>query len=94
VRVEDVESIHAADHYIELRTERETHLIRDSLSAIAQHLDPKRFVRIHRSTLVNVDRVKELRPAFHGEFDVLLASRRVVFCSRTYARALTRALSA
>jgi len=92
VRVEDVESIEAADHYVELRTATAAHLMREPLSAIEQRLDPLRFVRIHRSTIVNVDCVKELRAAFHGEFAVLLASGRRVQCSRTYAATLTRLL--
>jgi two-component system LytT family response regulator len=92
VRVEDVESIESADHYVELRTTLGAHLLRESLTAIERKLDRSRFVRIHRSTIVNVDRVTELRPAFHGEFDVLLASGRRLRCSRTYAADLTRLL--
>ena len=93
VRTEDVESIESADHYVELRTARGTHLVRESLSTIEKRLDPEAFVRIHRSTIVNVARIAELRPLFHGEFSVLLASGRAVRCSRTCAAALTRALS-
>ena len=92
VRAEDVESIESADHYVELRTKADAHLLRESLSAIERRLDPSRFARIHRSTIVNVDRIKELRPAFHGEFVVVLASGREVHCSRTYAGALARLL--
>jgi two-component system, LytTR family, response regulator len=92
VRAEDVESIEAADHYVELRTAAAAHLLREPLSAIERRLDPARFVRIHRGTIVNVDRIKELRPAFHGEFAVLLASGRTVHCSRTYAADLARRL--
>jgi len=92
VRVEDVESIEAADHYVELRTKTGAHLLRESMTTIERRLDPSRFVRIHRSTIVNVDRVRELQPAFHGEFDVVLMSGRSVRCSRTYAAALTRQL--
>jgi two-component system LytT family response regulator len=92
VRAEDVESIEAADHYVELRTRTEAHLLRESLTAIERRLDPSRFVRVHRSTIVNVDRIRELRPAFHGEYAVMLASGREVRCSRTYAAGLTRRL--
>ncbi len=88
VRVEDVESIDAADHYVELRTGRDVHLIRDALTAIERRLDRSRFARIHRSTIVNVDRITELLPACHGELTVVLASGRNVSCSRTYSRAL------
>ena len=92
VRADDVETIEAAGHYVELRTAAGTHLVRDSLSAIERRLDPARFVRVHRSTVVNVDKVAELRPAFHGEFEVVMTSGRRLHCSRTYAADLTRVM--
>ena len=92
VRAEDVESLEAAGHYVELRTAGGTHLVRDAIAAIERRLDPARFVRIHRSTIVNVDKVVELRPVFHGEFEVVLARGRRLRCSRTYAAELTRIL--
>jgi two-component system LytT family response regulator len=92
VRADDVESLEAAGHYVELRTATGAHLVRDSMAAIERRLDPARFVRIHRSAIVNVDKVKELRPAFHGEFDVVVAGGRRLRCSRTYAAELTRVL--
>jgi len=92
VRADDVETIEAAGHYVELRTGAGTHLVRDSLSAIERRLDPARFVRVHRSTIVNVDKIVELRPAFHGEFEVAMTSGRRLRCSRTYAADLTRVM--
>ena len=92
VRADDVETIEAAGHYVELRTGAGTHLVRDSLSAIERRLDPARFVRVHRSTIVNVDKVAELRPTFHGEFEVAMTSGRRLRCSRTYAADLTRVM--
>lgn len=85
VRAEDVESIDAADHYVELRTASGTHLLRETLSSIEQRLDPTAFVRIHRSMIVNVTAVRELRVRPHGEAIVVLASGRAERCSRTYA---------
>jgi two-component system LytT family response regulator len=92
VRVDDVESLEAAGHYVEVRTATGAHLVRDSMAALERRLDPARFVRIHRSTIVNVDKVKELRPAFHGEYEVVLAAGRRLRCSRTYAAELTRVM--
>ena len=89
VRVEDIESIEAAGHYLELHTGSATHLLRESLGALEPRLDPARFVRIHRSSIVNVDHVRELQPAVHGEFVVTLQSGRRLNCSRTYAETLT-----
>jgi two-component system, LytTR family, response regulator len=93
VRTEEVESIHAAGHYLELHTAASTHLIRESIASLETRLDPARFARIHRSTIVNLDSVRELRPAFHGEFVVILHNGRRLRCSRTYAEALTKAMS-
>ena len=92
VRVEDVEAIESADHYVELRTAGRAHLIRESLSAIERRIDPSRFLRIHRSTVVNVDRITELKSGLHGEFVVVLASGRRLRCSRTYAATVLRCL--
>jgi two-component system, LytTR family, response regulator len=89
VRVEEIDSIHAAGHYLELQTATATHLIRESMTDLEARLDPARFVRIHRSMIVNVDRIRELQPTFHGEFIVLLHSGRRLRCSRTYAEKLT-----
>ena len=92
VRVEDIEAIEADGHYLDVHTASATHLIRESLSALEPRLDPARFVRIHRSSIVNIDHVRELQPAFHGEFAVILRSGRRLNCSRTYAEMLTRRL--
>jgi two-component system LytT family response regulator len=89
----DVEAIEAADHYVELRTAAGTHLLREPISTIERRLDPATFVRIHRSTIVNVARVRELRSRLHGDAIVVMASGRRVRCSRTYAAALKQALA-
>jgi two-component system LytT family response regulator len=93
VRAVDVESLESAGHYVELRTATGTHLVRDTMAAVERRLDPARFVRIHRSGIVNIDKVKELRPAFHGDFEVILVGGRRLRCSRTYAAELTRAMA-
>ena len=96
VRVDDVESLEAAGHYVEIRTAGAAHLIRDTIAAVEARLDAARFVRIHRSTIVNVDKVAELRPAFHGEFEVVLIRRAPAalqpdLCGRADPRAAVRA---
>ena len=62
----------------------ETHLIRETMNALEQRLDSHRFLRIHRSTIANADRIKELRPWFHGEYIVLLKDGTELTLSRTY----------
>ena len=66
--------------------------MREPLSEIAQRVNPSTFVRIHRSTIVNIDHIRELQPAGYGEFTVVLTSGRRVRCSRTYAAGLTALL--
>jgi two-component system LytT family response regulator len=93
VRVEDIDYIEVAGHYLELHTgATTTHLVRDTIGSMEGRLDSSRFVRIHRSVMVNVDRIRELRPAFHGEFVVSLHTGQQLRCSRTYAERLTKAM--
>jgi two-component system, LytTR family, response regulator len=68
-----VDWIEAADDYVELHAGSETHLVRERLSELEARLDPQQFVRIHRSTIVNIDRVCELEPLFRGDSIVVLA---------------------
>jgi two-component system LytT family response regulator len=92
VPVEEIGWIEAADHYVSLHAGRATHLIRETISGLAARLDRERFVRVHRGALVNIDAIKELRPAFHGEFDVELKDGTRLRASRTYAQALSARL--
>lgn len=84
VRQEDIDWMEAADNYVNLHVGTETHLIRETMNALEQRLDSHRFLRIHRSTIVNADRIKELRPWFHGEYVVLLKDGTELTLSRTY----------
>jgi two-component system LytT family response regulator len=93
VRAEEVESIDSADHYVELRTADSVHLVRESLSSLERRLDPATFVRIHRSTIVNIAHVAELHGSLHGEAIVVLTSGGRLRCSRTYAAYLKRTLA-
>jgi two-component system LytT family response regulator len=93
VPVEAIDWIESAGHYVTLHCGRETHLIRDTMTALEGRLDPDRFLRVHRSTFVNVDRIRELQPSFHGEFVVMLRDGTRLQCSRTYARRIGRILT-
>jgi two-component system, LytTR family, response regulator len=84
VRQEDIDWMEAADNYVNLHAGTGTHLIRETMNALEQRLDAHRFLRIHRSTIVNADRIKELRPWFHGEYIVLLKDGTELTLSRTY----------
>jgi len=67
-----VDWIEAADDYVELHVGGDSHLVRDRISALEQRLDPALFVRIHRSTIVNIERVREMEPLFRGDCIVTL----------------------
>lgn len=73
LRLLDVDWIEAAANYVRLHVRKESFLFRASLAGFEQRLDPKQFVRIHRSTIVNIDRIAELHPSFNREQIVILA---------------------
>jgi two-component system LytT family response regulator len=68
----DIDWIDAAGDYVRLHVGKVTHMARKSMGEMLALLDPSQFLRIHRSTIVNIDRVKELQPYFHGEYIVVL----------------------
>lgn len=84
VRVEDIDWIQGAGVYVKLHTSERTHLYRSSLTALEKTLDPGVFQRIHRSTIVNIDRIQELRPEAHGDCRVLLKDGTELRLSRSY----------
>lgn len=94
VRTETIDWIEAARDHVRLHVGTDTHLVRETLSRLVEALDPKRFIRIHRSTVVNVDRLVELQPYFHGEFIAVLKGGRRLKVSRHHRDALARALGA
>ena len=75
-----------------LHVGKETHLLRETLSQMEERLDSDQFLRIHRSTIVNLDRVKELQPWFHGEYRVLLQDGTQLLLSRKYREKLRNLL--
>lgn len=92
VDVDDVDWIAAAENYVELHVGRESHLLHVTLTTLERSLDPARFLRIHRSTIVQVPRIAELVPGAHGEYEVVLRDGTRLTSGRTYADKL-RALA-
>lgn len=72
VRAEEIDWIGAADYYVEVHVGDKAHLLREPMTKLEARLDPRRFIRIHRSSIVNVDRVAEVRNTPHGDSLVLL----------------------
>jgi two-component system LytT family response regulator len=92
VETADVDWIEADDDYARLHVGQRTHLVRETLSALDRQLDPTVFVRVHRSAIVRVARVKELLPAAHGDYVLRLADGTKLRLSRSYRERLGNAL--
>jgi two-component system LytT family response regulator len=84
IKAEEVDWIGAEGNYVNLHVGRDAHLLRETMSHLATKLDPDKFVRIHRSTIVNADRVKELQPLFSGDYVVILRDGTQLNLSRAY----------
>ena len=93
LRVEEIDWIEAADNYVRVHAGKEAHLIRETLQSIETRLDPTSFLRIHRSSLVNLERIRELRPVFHGDYLVRLTDGTELTLSRNYRDKLLDPLS-
>lgn len=92
VRVDDVEWIEASGDYVGLHVGGRTHLVRQTMQQIERRLDPKRFIRIHRSTIVRIDRVAELEALSNRDCLVRLSDGVLVRASRSYVGALRNSL--
>jgi|HubBroStandDraft_6_1064221.scaffolds.fasta_scaffold83529_3 two-component system LytT family response regulator len=86
--LESIDWVEAAANYVRLNVGKESYLFREMIGRVAERLDPSHFVRIHRSTIVNVRKIKELIPVNSGEYVVVLKSGKELSCSRGYRMAL------
>ena len=84
VRAEEFDWIESAGNYVKLHVGGETHLLRETMTAIEAQLDPEAFFRIHRCHIVNIERVRELQPSFNGEYVVFLKNGARLTLSRGY----------
>jgi two-component system LytT family response regulator len=72
LKVEEIDWIGAEDYYVKLHVGRKSHLLRETMNELETKLDPEKFLRIHRSSIVNLDRVKEMHAHFNGDYIVIL----------------------
>ena len=84
LKLDEIDWIESADNYVSLHVGNQEHLHRETMSALEGRLPAEKFLRISRSTIVNVDRIKELQPLFHGEYVVILRNGTRLTLSRTY----------
>jgi two-component system LytT family response regulator len=83
LKVDEIDFIEADGNYAKLHVGSKAHLLREKMNDLEERLDPAKFVRIHRSIIVNLDRIKELHPHFNGDYIVVLEDGRQLRLSRT-----------
>lgn len=84
LKLEDINWVEAADNYVNLHLAGDSYLIRETLGRIEQRLPANKFLRISRSVIVNLEKVKELQPLFHGDYAVILRDGTRLTLSRNY----------
>lgn len=92
VRMADIDWCEASGNYVRVHVGAQEHLVRDTMAHLESELDPQQFVRIHRSTIVNVDRIQEMQSSFNGEYVVLLRTGVRLTLSRGYRDAIQNRL--
>jgi two-component system LytT family response regulator len=88
LKVGEIDWIEASDNYVCLHCGSETHVLRETMGQMETRLDPARFVRVHRSTIVNLDRIRELQPWFRGEYRVILRDGTELTLTRSHREKL------
>lgn len=88
----EIDWIEAEGNYVSVHTGKKSHLLRETISSLESQLDPKKFVRIHRSSIVRLDRIQELQPWFHGEYRIILQDGTQLTLSRNHRDKLQEAL--
>jgi two-component system, LytTR family, response regulator len=84
IRTSDVDWIEAQGDYVSLHYQGKRHLVRENIGVLEDQVRPQGFARIHRSTIVNIGRVKELQPLFHGDYTVVMTDGTRLTMSRSY----------
>jgi two-component system, LytTR family, response regulator len=90
--VDQIQRISAAGNYIEVHAGGKVHLIRDTLASFISQLDPNEFLRVHRSHVVRIGFIAELRPMFHGDYELVLRDGQTLALSRRYKALLPEAI--
>ena len=88
LKTDEIDWIEAEGKYVRLHVGQESYLLREAIGSMEAQLDPKKFPRIHRSTIVNIERVRELQPWFHNEYRVILKDGTELMLSRSCRKRL------
>jgi two-component system, LytTR family, response regulator len=92
LKIEEIDWVEGAGDYLSLHSGNQTHLIRETMGNFHAKLDAQKFLRTHRSTIVNIERIKDIRPLSKGEYVITLTSGRCLKSSRGYRHELQRIL--
>jgi two-component system LytT family response regulator len=92
LKLDEIDWIEAADNYVNLHVRNESHLMRETMTSLETRLDPRKFIRISRSAMVNVERIKEMQPLFHGDYVVILQNGTRLTLSRNHRAKLDQLL--
>jgi len=92
VRVADIDWVEAVGNYVRLQTGETSHLVRETMKGLETRLDPAHFVRIHRSAIVAIDRIRSIEAREHGEYLVTMGSGARLVSSRGYTERVRRLL--
>jgi two-component system LytT family response regulator len=92
LEINEIDWIEAEGNYVSVHSAKKTHLLRETISSLEAQLDPKQFVRIHRSSIIRIDRIQELQPWFHGEYRIILHDGTQLTLSRNHRDNLQEAL--
>ncbi|MEM8933003.1 MAG: LytTR family DNA-binding domain-containing protein [Acidobacteriota bacterium] len=84
LKVDEIDWVDAAGNYVKLHVKGDGHMLRETMSGLEERLDPAKFIRIHRSTIVNIERIRELQQQFHGDYLVVLDNGQRLTLSRSY----------
>lgn len=88
IKADDIDWLEAEGKYVRLHIGKEAHLLREAIGSLESRLDPKKFLRIHRSTIVNIERIQELESWFHNEYRVILRDGTKLMMSRSCRKRL------
>ena len=84
LRVEEIDWMRTVGNYVRLQVGRDSHLMRETMSGMEAKLDPEKFVRVHRSVIVNIEKVKEIYPRSNGDQDLILQNGQQLMLSRNF----------
>ena len=92
LKTDEIDWIEAEGKYVRVHVGKESHVLREPLGELETRVDQRKFLRIHRSAIVNLDKVAELQPWFNGEYRVVMCDGTKLMLSRTCRKRLTRVL--